>query len=140
MLVDRWFHSSPVSDVLRGTPAFPTFSFFWPRNLRFGRLFVANFTNTRRKNLSIKIVPSFSSDTNPLSISIVPFVTKKMAKGTFKMLHLSLHLLLEIIILRFSIVIMRHDLRYNNKFCKCIVQVYTYAYKVVEEWSNLLKS
>lgn len=84
MLVDRWFHSSPVSDVLRGTPAFPTFSFFWPRNLRFGRLFVANFTNTRRKNLSIKIVPSFSSDTNPLSISIVPFVTKKMAKETFK--------------------------------------------------------
>lgn len=83
---------------------------------------------------------NFSSDTSPLSISIVPFVTKKMAKGTFKMLHLSLHLLLEIIILRFSIVIMRHDLRYNNKFCKCIVQVYTYAYKVVEEWSNLLKS
>lgn len=46
----------------------------------------------------------------------------------------------EIIILWFSIVIMRHDLRYNNKFCKCIVSVYVATYKVVEEWSNLLKS
>lgn len=27
---------------------------------------------------------NFSSDTSPLSISIVPFVTKKMAKETFK--------------------------------------------------------